>query len=318
MESHWKGLIAAIVNGDEVSTDAFLHLNPAFVVKNRGRIVFARTQPNPGNPYNLPDWRQQGEYPTCGDLTSTQWRWEFLRRSEGYREFWNFNMEVIGPSGEANSCLDHHITDYYLTQLVDPQLRAIDAPREALNFAPYVVFRITTSEDLENAADGDQVASDAFDENFILRQILSPVQAAAYRDSKRTHSFRSLEDFIEFGHSSNGLLAMIRQDAPLKPQFAAIEAAVASNKAAKAVIAAKTKSPTIARLHVRKYPLYLRLLDARDSSLPKQAKWADIERVLKSERLAFEINSKSILDLFEQARTAQARIIELLIVDDRK
>lgn len=227
-------------------------------------------------------------------------------------------MEVIGPSGEADSCLDHHITDYYLTQLVDPQLRAIDAPREALNFAPYVVFRITTSEDLENAADGDQVASDAFDENFILRQILSPVQAAAYRDSKRTHSFRSLEDFIEFGHSSNGLLAMIRQDAPLKPQFAAIEAAVAANKAAKAVTGPKSESLTIARLHVRKYPLYLRLLDARDSSLPKRATWVAIEEVLKGENHAFEINPKSILDSYEQARVAQTRVIESLIVDDRK
>jgi hypothetical protein len=35
----------------------------------------------------MPDWRDPNAYPA--DLTLTQWRWQFLRRREDYREDWN-------------------------------------------------------------------------------------------------------------------------------------------------------------------------------------------------------------------------------------
>lgn len=40
------------------------------------------------NPWNVPDWRNPKEYPKPEELSYTLWRWEFLRRREDYRQDW--------------------------------------------------------------------------------------------------------------------------------------------------------------------------------------------------------------------------------------
>lgn len=38
--------------------------------------------------WGVPDWRDESAYPKPDQLTNTLWKWEFLRRDEGYRNDW--------------------------------------------------------------------------------------------------------------------------------------------------------------------------------------------------------------------------------------
>ena len=76
--------------------------------------------------WELPDWRDVTAYPRTQDLSVNEWRWEFLRRRQDYRDdfFRPSDKPYIAPDfpGELESpdrCFERQ---YHLTNAMDPRI----------------------------------------------------------------------------------------------------------------------------------------------------------------------------------------------------
>lgn len=72
--------------------------------------------------WGVPNWRDASAYPKPDDLTPTLWKWEFLRRDEGYRKDWQV-YQFKGASHDAPKIYEALPKDrekYRLTSLPNP------------------------------------------------------------------------------------------------------------------------------------------------------------------------------------------------------
>lgn len=61
---------------------------------------------------DLPDWTNASSYPKSDEYSSSQWAWEFLRRTDDYRKDWNsFLGEIASKINEA-PILNPYISDF--------------------------------------------------------------------------------------------------------------------------------------------------------------------------------------------------------------
>lgn len=71
--------------------------------------------------WGVPDWEDGNTYPGKDDLTIDEWRWEFLRRSEGYREdFLKPDESFIGESKGR-----YFEQTHFVLNIIDPA-RSVD------------------------------------------------------------------------------------------------------------------------------------------------------------------------------------------------
>ena len=301
-EPRWKRLQDAVVNGYD-----FVELwGDTCVVKHSGRVVYAKAIKCIDNPYNVPDWRDQSTYSKLSSLTPSECRWEFLRRDASYRAFWDSTMELIADGWETEPELDYYVADYYINKLVDPRLLATEFSRRVLSGADYIVRDVSHhDEDPVN-----QINDDMADERHVLGMLQTAKEAAAYANLQRKSEFRTLDEFVQYGEHVNGMLTMIRTDRPLKPQFAAIERLVAVHRPLAPGVNPRTKAASAPRPRAEKFPLYLRLLDARDRTSPYHASWSEITRVLSKQVTNITMDVHTIRSSFDRAEKTRATLIE--------
>lgn len=68
----------------------------------------------------LPNWKNAEEYPKADELSSTEWRWEFLRRDAGYIKEWEnyrlnkhpFSLALVGDSNDAGFDIPYYPPEY--------------------------------------------------------------------------------------------------------------------------------------------------------------------------------------------------------------
>lgn len=77
--------------------------------------------------WGIPDWRNAADYPKR--LTHDQWRWEFLRRRDDYRQEWNDAERVPG-------FLRHIRRDANARLLLDPRRPAAEVNQFELQIVP--------------------------------------------------------------------------------------------------------------------------------------------------------------------------------------
>lgn len=192
--------------------------------------------------WGVPDWHNDSYYPN--DLTTDQWRWEFLRRNKDYREDWllhffssyQYNLKAYKnvPIDEGIESWEQHFSStaempcsrdkYGINYLLDPS-----QPSSEINlFAAQSGFLVTH-------ALPDQLA--------------------------------------QFSQDNIKLLAIDLKQ-PLPEQFK--KAKIFLTKIQEEII---DKVPS-QRKHTDKWPLYLRILDAHDSG----DTWAEIGNVILAGR----------------------------------
>jgi len=72
----------------------------------------AKTKKVPKN-WNVPNWRDETQYPKPDEASLTEWRWQFLRRSPEYRKDWETYRKdkypyKIAIEGDPNDATLHY------------------------------------------------------------------------------------------------------------------------------------------------------------------------------------------------------------------
>jgi hypothetical protein len=138
------------------------NVRPPYVERYDGRVVYANCPPLASNPYNILDWRNRSAYPSPDDLSLSQWRWEFLRRSAHYRKFWTDVQKFIQDGWDPPEAeLDYYVADKYLTKLIDPRLKADEAPSSLLSFKHHLVYELPTPEQVDDPEIGTEPGAPA-------------------------------------------------------------------------------------------------------------------------------------------------------------
>ena len=280
--------------GKTVSIRKRSNAKPPYVERYDGRVVYANSPPLASNPYNILDWRKRDAYPAPDDLTLSQWRWEFLRRSAHYRKFWTDVQKFIQDGWEPPEAeLDYYVAGEYLTKLIDPRLKASEAPASLFSFKHHLVYELPTPEQIDDPELGTEL------------------------DAPTNYSGVTFDEFMEIAERERCVLAMVRVDRPLKPQFAAIERAVSARHPKLSPRDQKVKAASERRLLPEKFPFYLRLLDAKDVSAPTKAKasWTTIEQHILAEPAPFRVTRDAVRRAHRQAKKTRARLIASPMID---
>ncbi len=245
-----------------------------------GRVIYGDTPLPSSNPFNVKDWSNPECYPAPEELTLAQWRWEFLRRHNRYREFWGLTQQLISNGWETEPELDYHLGTFFLNKLVDPALEARDGE---LHFFAYRY----------HMARWLPAPNSGFD----------PEQALGLPSTEM-----SLEHFIEeVSYDEDILLVAIRVQRPLKPQFSAVSQLIETRRRARGVTSdSSSLEPSDIRLRPEKYRDYLRVLDARDEAGPYASKWKAIEKKLSEERAGMTVDR--VRGLHKQAVETQSAL----------
>ena len=170
--------------------------------------------------------------------------------------------KTAGTPPEAE--LDYHVASEYLTKLIDPRLKADEAPSSLFSFKHHLVYELPTPEQIDDP------------------------ELATGLGVSTNYSGLNFDEFMRIAKRERCVLAMVRVDRPLTPQFAAIERAVSARHPKLSPKEQKVKSASERRLLPEKFPFYLRLLDAKDVSAPKVS-WAMIEQHILAEPAPFSV-----------------------------
>ena len=177
------------------------------------------------NVLGVPDWRDENAYPGEDELTNDEWRWEFLRRRNDYRE--DFARPDESYIGESKGRYFERV--YFMGNLADPT-RSVKAMKT-------------------KKPDTIDPFSNLFQGNFDITFLDTDLKALC-------------------GHPFDGELPRgeaqpyhidLRVDLtyPLPPQFLRLYRFAESAQA--------SWQPYVRRPRPSKWPLYLRVLDARDA-----------------------------------------------------
>jgi hypothetical protein len=238
--------------------------------------------------WGLPDWRDPAGYPFNKSTPPAQWRWQWLRRRPSYRNAWERAADRARRRGgvlvaEADFPIVAQM-DFGPAELIWPGQQLSDGQAESLvppviGRAPLVVDWVSQDVGQEIARDGIRLL--AFNVNLpIGPQIKAAKAALADMQSARAK---------EFSESWARVARHFARDAPK------IARDLAGRAAARAAERVKAERP-----QPRKWPLYLRVLDARTCG----ASYGEIARVL---RLNSDQTVRAAIDAAEniQARPPQ-------------
>lgn len=175
--------------------------------------------------WGVPDWREANDYPAHDELDLSGWRWEFLRRRHGYRLDW------LRPDDSFGVSRGRYFQDIYgIEPPANPRLsmRRILKMNEKIKRSRKALFR----------PHGTSYFFRFFDERL----------------SSRYAHFNELDWIVPPRPRPSDLFIRIDLQQELRPQFAALQKLLEKNR----------WRPSV-RKHPRRWPLYLRLLDARDA-----------------------------------------------------
>jgi len=184
------------------------------------------------NVLGVPDWRDENAYPSVieltngeNELTNDEWRWEFLRRRNDYRE--DFARPDESYIGESKGRYFERI--YFMGNLADPT-RSVKAMKTK---------KPDTSDPFSNLFQGN------FDITFLdtnLKALYGDPFTGEHPRGKAQPYHLDLR--VDLTH-------------PLPPQFLRLYRFAKSIKS--------SWQPSLRRPHRSKWPLYLRVLDAHDA-----------------------------------------------------
>ncbi len=188
------------------------------------------------NVLGVPDWRDENAYPGVNELTIDEWRWEFLRRRNDYRE--DFARPDESYIGESKGRYFERV--YFVDRPVDPT-RSVNAMKTK---------KPDTSDPFSN------LFPPAFDITFLDTDLKAlygdPFTGEHPRGEAQPYH---LDLRVDLTH-------------PLPPQFLRLDRLAKDAQA--------SWKPSLRRPRRSKWPVYLRVLDARDAG----AKLREIGKVI--------------------------------------
>lgn len=191
----------------------------------------------------VPDWEDPTAYPETDDLDSQLWRWQFLRRREDYREDWLYWAPRT------------HDSQFFRCQKIGPEHLEFQA-RMPGAFDKYSLFALL------NPANPCP---------FYLRFL----PTFGYIETGRGLSYYRGGKLTELDLPEGTVAVTFDLTQPLKPQLARVKRALVELQERRAGRRVER------RRHPEKWPLYLRVLDARDAG----ATWETIaSKILVHER----------------------------------
>ena len=174
----------------------------------------------------IPDWRDEDAYPAPDELSMDEWRWEFLRRNAQYRE--DFARSEDSFTDESKARYFERV--YKLGHPVDPQ-RSV---RDILSAEP----------EQDDFYFGNEFGDIVRFVDTCISNIYSPLG--------------EIDERFSLNQEDYGLYLRINLRRPLPPQFEKfVEIAEISQKSW------NQGKRFIRRPNIKKWPLYLRVLDAR-------------------------------------------------------
>lgn len=207
-------------------------------------------QKNSENPWNVPDWRSADAYPRSEKTADWIWRWEFLRRREDYRLIWldyqDNRTEWHAKGQDGLSKHDRETDRFGLSSLLSPSLRA-------------------------------STLTEPFMSDFDLCTVTPPIcdPVRFFEEAKRKGQFVvAITPDLRITEQLNKIRRQIEQILADPWDGDLLE----ENPDAPS---AQPSLEVLRRRHVEKYPLYLRLLDARATD--QKPSWQEIARVLDDE-----------------------------------
>ena len=212
------------------------------------------------NPWEIPDWHVATHYNQFCDI-SNGWKWEFIRRTKGYRSLW------LEMQKKRNDLADR--TVIYSAEFQVAAQSRYDLPLLGPQFdCRHSEFNFWMSEYGAQAEKPE-------DETVFPGQLIPALDMDAVIASvvNRNHILVRIDPWSPLGPQFEAVQKQIKlyqEDEHLR-ECLQLEGPMPSNRATQ-------------RLHTSKFPLYLRLLDARDQNSPHKAPWSEIIKQLETEK----------------------------------
>jgi hypothetical protein len=204
------------------------------------------------NDWGVPDWRDEGQYPAPGDLTAELWRWQFIRRMQDYREAWDRAAPIeraclIKQREDASKVLEANSVYFRVSGV------AFDGPDDFWGLIRYPMATYPNPR-----ANTPQIAP-----GFAVPLIFQDMQAGSRSTFGGREGVLIPKSYVRPGHAK----VTFDLTAPLGPQ---LERAAKHLKRAQEHYGkthnflSLVKSQESLREWPKKWPLYLRVLDARN------------------------------------------------------
>lgn len=208
--------------------------------------------------WGVPDWRDADAYPKPNELTLDEWRWEFLRRRSDYRT--HFMQPEEEFIGDSKGLYFERV--YKISEVVDPHLSVLDLKTRK--------------------GEPDDIFPSYFDITFVDTS-LSHHYGHPWMNEKRPRA------------EPQPYHIDLRVDLtrPLRPQFEKF-----AKLAANAQKSWGKGRKIHRRTHKAKWPLYLRVLDARASG----ATYSQISHALLRHQQQTEQAARDVLKQAEALR----------------
>lgn len=230
--------------------------------------------------WGCPDWLDHAAYPSKGgDLKDWEWKWEFLRRFEGYRKLW----AIVPPNTNTDA------EDRW--RELRPKLNADDLLITRIMYSMRVIWNPYLN--------STQTGHNPFDSQGGALYKFPPRE---YWEYFREHgrSYQELYEAILDALESEGLLmgidemsptdliAFARFDLtrPIRPQLTKAKAELKS-------LESINRSPRFSGDDRENYPFYIRFIDAQDQG----AKPVEIYRKVQDELEANDLNWEAWEDI---------------------
>ena len=227
--------------------------------------------------WGVPDWRDSETYPKGDELSANEWRWEFLRRREDYREDWLLHAESSYRNREIARQVHEKGHEYPVI------------PPDSLGFGAHMPG-----------------CEDKYGVCFLLNPASPKFRLGLFPQTYGSVIGDVARGVLPSLEAKGRVAIMFDLNKPLGPQ---IEQA----KRTFTWVQAEFDSVGERRKHSTKWPFYLRVIDARDSGetwemigttllspdLESATKLADYDRILDRSGTAIAARAYQV---WEQAR----------------
>lgn len=278
----------AIIRFGEINEDGeLIHFDEPIIEPDAQELMtppFSDIDRDGKNPWGLPDWRNANEYNKLSDISMLGWRWEFIRRSPSYRALWLKMQKARARYGDPYV----HFVDRYEEEAMRRHGMQLTGPQ-------FDCYHEQLGEWLVDAR------GDLSDIRIFPTNAMDKLEPEAW--------LTSVSD-------KNHLLARIDPWTPLGPQLKSIEDIVKSyldDEGDRLYILRedlREEQTKVQRRRVDKYPLYLRLIDARDRRNLQKASWSEIVKALETDIDYINIDTDSVRRMYRKAISTQKEMVD--------